>query len=92
MGQIYKSAHQTLVWLGEKTTELEQSFQSVQDMRDRFLSITGVANAYALDHSSLTDDDWAIMRNESVYWEWKPLVSLLQLPWFRRKWVTLVIE
>ncbi|PMD42116.1 hypothetical protein L207DRAFT_376915, partial [Hyaloscypha variabilis F] len=36
MGQIYRSARQKLVWLGEETKELELSLQSIQNLRDNF--------------------------------------------------------
>jgi len=89
MGQIYRSARQTLVWLGEETKELERSLQSIQNLRDNFFSFTAFTadDGFKANVPGFTDDGLARVRKDSVNWEWKPLVSLLQLPWFQRKCV-----
>lgn len=89
MGQIYRSARQTLVWVGEETKELERSLQSVQNLRDNFFSFATftVDGGFKATDPAFTDGGLARLRNGSVNWEWEPLVSLLQLPWFQRKWV-----
>jgi hypothetical protein len=86
MGQIYRSACQTLVWLGEETTDVEQSLQSIKSIRDRFPTYD---DDFKFD-TRFTDDDLASLRIDSGNWEWEPVLSLLHRPWFERKWVTLL--
>jgi hypothetical protein len=82
MGDIYSSAAKVIVWLGEETFGLESSFSS---LRKAASFLPDLPKDVYLSPESLKLDDNA--RDEFLACEWKPIVELLQNPWFNRKWV-----
>jgi hypothetical protein len=76
MAEIYSVAQRVLIWLGDITLEVSQSFKSIES---------------ALELFPKDNSEEAIMSNNTqnrvAGADWKPLISLLHRPYFRRKWI-----
>lgn len=90
MGFIYSRARQVLIWIGEKTGEVKGVFQL---MRTLGVSFTGlhlkryVSNRVPWLHSVL--EALFPIPFLGANFEWKPVIGLLQRPWFQR---TMIIQ
>jgi hypothetical protein len=89
MADIYRASRLTLIWLGVETPELKGSFSAIKAARKLFpldypahidCTMEEFQRGYGCDVSSVTKQ----LRFE---FDWKPIASVLRLPWFRRKWV-----
>jgi hypothetical protein len=76
MAEIYSVAQRVLIWLGDMTPEVSQSFKSIES---------------ALELFPKDNSEEAIMSNNTqnrvAGADWKPLISLLHRSYFRRKWI-----
>lgn len=79
----------TLIWLGDETDELKDSFSSIQDARSSFpLTHPATINFPMETFQKTYNCDLSKVTMHLTYrFDWKPIVSMLRLPWFRRKWV-----
>jgi hypothetical protein len=91
MDQIYSSARQTVVWLGEETAEVRDAFRLIERINSHYPEsiFTGMANMAFQEHSAnllrVTQGFNAEKINAS--YDWRPIRELFCRPWFQRKWV-----
>jgi hypothetical protein len=91
MGQIYASARETVVWLGEETEEVRHSFRLIEGVRSHYPEyiLTEMSNTPHSVGMFLLTEDFNAERINSSY-NWGPIQELLRRPWFQRKWVLLL--
>lgn len=92
MAKIYSSASRTLIWLGEETPDVHDSFESIRLSRSFLPAESGgadIVNAN-LDRTALETSHWNTEKagNMNLHRvDWRSIVKLLERPWFRRKWI-----
>jgi hypothetical protein len=89
MADIYRASRLTLIWLGDESVGLKQSFSAAQEARNQF-PLVHPASINSSIETLERDYDCNISRIKNYLsheFDWNPFTSLLQLPWFRRKWV-----
>jgi Heterokaryon incompatibility protein (HET) len=91
MAQIYSCASRTLIWLGEETPDVSQSFETIKLARGLFPPITGqdIIDTH-FDRQDFEALQWRKDEaGEMNLWrvDWQSVVNLFVRPWFRRKWI-----
>lgn len=88
MGSIYSSARQVLIWLGEETGEVKGAFQVMKRLEASFAALH--SKRYVSNRVPLLDSTLEALFPTSMLgpnFEWKPVIGLLQRPWFQRTWI-----
>jgi hypothetical protein len=91
MADIYSCASRTLVWLGEETPDVAQSFEAIRIARGLFPPQEGLDICSAdfdrieFETSQFDKDKAGEISLCGV--DWQIVVNLLARPWFRRKWI-----
>ncbi|KAJ8116079.1 hypothetical protein OPT61_g2429 [Boeremia exigua] len=78
MGAIYSQARQVLIYLGKLEPSVEGAIDSIRRLDQKFKFAYWSLLAYKL--MRVVDED-----RDKIYW--KPIISLLNRPWFQRTWV-----
>lgn len=92
MTEIYSSAFRTLIWLGEETPDVNDSFESISTARSFLPAESGgpaIINA-DFDRTALATSHWDTEKSEELNLHrinWRSIVKLLERPWFQRKWI-----
>jgi len=91
MADIYSTGYRTLIWLGEDTGDVSEAFSSIKWTRRKFprQSPLGFLTASEVSRLQKKFEKLEVSRPLEVFLESKlePLVRLLSLSWFQRKWV-----
>jgi hypothetical protein len=83
MGQVFKSASRTLIWLGEETPAVAGAFPAFEAADEIFPPVEDVA----LPSREAIDDFMRTSFNLMSDLDWNSVVALLLHPWFKRKWI-----
>lgn len=92
MAEIYSSASRTLIWLGEETPDIHDSFESIRLVRSFLPAESGAADIINadFDRTALETSHWNTEKAEEMNLHrvnWRSIVKLLERPWFQRKWI-----
>jgi hypothetical protein len=86
MGDIYSSAVQTLIWLGEETDDVKTSFDELKQFIDRLprgLDLSAFDPTVSMEVPQFLLDGLASREQIPL----SGIANLLARPWFGRKWV-----
>jgi hypothetical protein len=91
MADIYSCASRTLVWLGEETPDVTQSFETIRIARGFFPPQEGL-DIFSADFDRIEFETSQFDKEKAgeislCGVDWKSMVNLLARPWFRRKWI-----
>ncbi|KAF7529461.1 hypothetical protein G7054_g9835 [Neopestalotiopsis clavispora] len=86
MSRIFSEANRTLVWLGNPGGRAcSEAFNLLKTYNFEIMARGTFTHSGNLETSGL---DFSRSRKESLLTkDWRPLVPILELPWFRRLWV-----
>lgn len=92
MAEIYSSASRTLIWLGEETSDVRDSFESIRIARSFLPAESGGADIIHadFDRTAFETSHWNNEKAEQMNLHrvnWRSIVKLLERPWFQRKWI-----
>lgn len=82
MGQIYRQAAQTIVWLGEQTESTDQAMDFLSTLEERRRDLRHAANTRRRRRQA----GQKMPPDLEGHPGWKALEQLLENPWWRRVW------
>jgi hypothetical protein len=97
MGEVYKAARHTIIWLGEATVQTDEMLSCIRDARKQIQAWKGLRRTDASGEPDVSDgsdqsesaDQWggseASEEDDSL--DLEGLEVLIDLPWFTRVWI-----
>jgi hypothetical protein len=91
MGEVYKAARHTIIWLGEATVQTDEMLSCIRDARKQIQAWEGLRRADVSGDTDVSESsdqsEGSEASEEDDSLDLEGLEALIDLPWFTRVWI-----